>query len=168
MRRSLLPKALLCGAVFSCLGGVPLSSAYAQSFGGPGGFPPEGERGGAPGQQERMTGGGKLFEQLNLTEDQQAEIASIRESYRSLFDEQFQAVKAARDALRQAIEAEQFDETAIRQAAKQKAAAEEELAVLQGSMRSEIRSVLTAEQIEQMEALQSQARTAARATRRFF
>jgi Spy/CpxP family protein refolding chaperone len=95
----------------------------------------------------------RIFERLDLTDDQQEAVHNTmmghREQTRQLHEEKI----AKRRALGQAIHADFFDESAVRQAAADVAAVDADLAVMRAQMFQEINKVLTAEQRERMKEL---------------
>jgi protein CpxP len=117
---------------------------------------PDGAPHGGPGPGPRMRGpggpmGGPLgfgpgFQQLDLTDDQKAQLKSIADSHRDEFREAGQKLGAAREAMRALIEADQIDESAIRAKSAEVAAAEAEVAILNARVRQQSMQVLTSEQ----------------------
>jgi periplasmic protein CpxP/Spy len=112
---------------------------------------------GPSGKGHGRHGGGflKVLEQLNLTESQKQDIAGIlkqnREQARQLRSEMF----AARKLEVEAITGSTFDEGAVRGAAQQAAHAEEQLAVMRAQAFSEIRKLLTQEQLETLQKIKA-------------
>jgi protein CpxP len=109
---------------------------------------------GGPGPRMRGPGGpmggpmgfGPGFQQLDLTDDQKAQLKSIAESHRDEFREAGLKLGTAREAMRTLIEAETIDEGAIRTKAQEAAAAEADLAILNAKVRQQSMQVLTSEQ----------------------
>ena len=104
-----------------------------------GGRPP---RGGFPGGPGPGDGFGFLVRDLNLSDDQKAQIKKITESFQ-------ESTKALREQLRALHESEpdpfgSFDEAAVRTAAEARAKIEIELSVAHAKMMSQIGAVLTA------------------------
>jgi len=97
----------------------------------------------------------KVLDQLNLTESQKHAIANIlkqnREQARELRSEMF----AAKRNLADAITGNSFNEGAVRSAAQQAAATEEQMAVLRAKAFDEIRNQLTPEQIETLQKIRA-------------
>lgn len=106
-----------------------------------------------------------LRDDLNLTEDQEAQLAEIRESSREALEPTMQAVADAKDALVDAVLAEATDEEAIRAAADALGQAIGDAAVGASSAVSEARQVLTPEQIATIQEFRA-ARVETRETRR--
>src|SRR3954469_18473153 len=86
---------------------------------GPGfGGPPPGGRGGpgmrGPGGPMGPMGFGPGFRQLDLTDDQKAQLKTIAESHRDEFRAAGEKARAAHDGMQALVEADAIDETAIR------------------------------------------------------
>lgn len=112
--------------------------------GGGGGFP------GGPGPD----GFGFLARDLNLSEDQKAQIKKIADSFH-------ESTKALREQMRALHESEpdpfsSFDETTVRTTAEARAKIEVELSVAQAKMMSQIGAVLTTDQKAQLAAKRAQ------------
>ena len=136
--------ALLLAAIPASLLAAPRGPGHG--FGG--GFGP-----GADGPCGRGFIAGKIAERLDLSDGQRAEIQAIRESYREEAEGLFETMRVARLVLRGRIQSDLFDETAIREAAEQAAAVEADLAVLRAKIHSDVRQVLTPEQVAEAEAM---------------
>lgn len=95
---------------------------------------------------EPVPGLAGLIEELNVSEAQKTQIAGILKAERTALQANVDAVLKARAELRAAIQADAFDEAAIRRASQAVAAAEEELAVQRGRLSQAVRAELTAEQ----------------------
>lgn len=114
--------------------------------GGPGAPAMDGPRG--------MRGGaGPEFRFLNLTEDQQAQLRKIREARQPEFKAAGEKIRAARDGMRQLIESDTINESAIRSKAAEVAAAEAEVAILNARVRQESLQILTSEQQQKLKEL---------------
>lgn len=100
-------------------------------------------------------GGFRFLRHLDLTETQKTEIRTILDNHRS--DEAVQALREnlqnARQAVRNAVRSETFDESAVRNAHKTAAGYAEEMAVHRAKVFGEINAVLTPEQREQLKSL---------------
>lgn len=125
--------------------------AFSQQGRRPQGPPPEGGFGGGPGHR-RGDGLGPLARDLNLTDEQKAQIKKIQESFET-------STKALHEQLRSLHESEPdpvstgtFDEAAVRAAAQARANVQIELEVSHARMMSQIFSVLTSEQKAQLAA----------------
>lgn len=111
-------------------------------FGGPGPDGPGGPRGGAP-----MLGLPRpLAAQLNLSDAQREQIRGIMQQHHDEAEQLGRRLGATEHALHQAVQAEAYDETAIRAAATEAAAARTDMAVFQGRVHAEVYQVLTPEQ----------------------
>lgn len=118
---------------------------------GPGfGGPPPGGGPGMPGPRRGPMGGimgfGPGFRELNLTDDQQAQLKQIAESHRDELRAAGEKVGAAREAMRALMEADTIDENAIRAKSQEVAAAEAEIMILNAKVRQQSLQVLTPEQ----------------------
>jgi protein CpxP len=118
--------------------------------GGPGGF----GRGGFGGPMA-------MLRQLDLTDDQRAQVRQVMDSHRDELRAIGERVRAAHRAQRDAVTAAQFDEQAVRTRAAELAAAEADAAVLHAKVHSEVFAVLTPEQ--QAKAAELKAQREARA-----
>ena len=137
-------------SVVAVVGTLLLTLAIAVSGQGPqgrGGPPPGGGFPGGPGRD----GLGPIARDLNLSDEQKAQIQKITESFR-------ENTTALQDQLRTLRDTEPdpltsgFDETAVRAAADARAKVEVELSVARAKMLSQIGAVLTSEQKAQIEA----------------
>jgi periplasmic protein CpxP/Spy len=108
---------------------------------------------GGPGHDGPMM---HMLKDLNLTDAQKSQVKQIMDDEHPKMAPLAQNSWKARQALEQAVHAPVFDENAIRAAATQAGVAEAELAVERGRVSSRIRSVLTADQQKQMDALHQQ------------
>lgn len=143
--------------VIAIAGALLLTMAIVGFSQGPGGGRGPRERGfhGGPGGPPR-DGLGPLGRDLNLSDDQKAQIKKIRDSFE-------ESTKALRDQLRTQHESQPdplgggaFDEAAVRTAAQARAAVQIELEVAHARMASQIFSVLTPEQKTQLAAKRQQ------------
>ena len=87
---------------------------------------------------------------LNLTDQQKQEVAAVLKEHRDEIVQSSTAVMEARKDLRAVVMAEDFSETAVREAAGVLAIHHEERAVLSAKIFSELSGVLTSDQKEQM------------------
>ena len=115
--------------------------------GGPGG--PGGQMRGGP------MGLGPAFHELDLTDDQKAQLKTIAESHRDEFRAAGLKVGVAREAMRALIEADQIDEGAIRAKSAEVAAAEADVAILNARVRQQSMQILTSEQQAKLKELQA-------------
>jgi Spy/CpxP family protein refolding chaperone len=123
-------------------------------FGGP---PP----GGGPGMMgpRRGPGGpfgfGPGFGQLDLSDDQKAQLKQIAESHRDEFKAAGEKVRAAREGMEGLMDADQIDENAIRAKSQSIAAAEADVMILNAKVRHESLQVLTSEQQAKLKELRA-------------
>jgi len=143
--------AAVAGALFLAAAAVVFSQGPP---GGPQGPPPGGGFRGGPGPHDGL---GPFGRDLNLTDDQKAQIKKITDSFR-------ENDKALHDQLRTLHQSESdpmsgvFDEAAVRAAAETRAKIQVELEVSHAKMMSQIAGLLTAEQKAQLAAKHEQMR----------
>lgn len=118
-------------------------------FGGP---PPGGPGMRGPGGPMGL---GPGFRELDLTEEQRAQLKSIAESHRDEFKAAGQKARAAHDGMQALLEAETIDEAAIRAKSTEVAAAEADVMILNAKMRHESLQILTADQLTRLKELRS-------------
>lgn len=92
----------------------------------------------------------RVLDKLSLNADQENEIASILGKYRDEIGTAIAGVMEAGQGLRIATAADEYSESAVRQAAQNVSEMEVQAAVLRARIMNEIRSVLTVQQIEQL------------------
>ena len=107
---------------------------------------------GGPGPGEGL---GPFGRDLNLTEEQKAQVKKIQDSFREADKVLFDQMRALRESEPDPI-SNSFDEAAVRAAAEAKAKIQIEREVSRGRMMSQIASVLTAEQKAQLAARRKQ------------
>lgn len=138
---------------FVAIGGALLLAmavaGFSQRGGMPPGPPPEGGFRGGPGPRDGL---GPLGRDLNLTDEQKAQIKKIMDSAE-------ESTKPLREQMRSLHESEPdpakdgtFDEAAVRAAAEARAKVQVELEVIHARTMSQVFSVLTAEQKAQLAA----------------
>ena len=114
-----------------------------RGFGGP---PPVGP--GGPGM--RGPGGpmgfGPGFRELDLTDEQKAQMKSLAESHRDEFRAAGEKSRAAHEGMQALLEAETIDEAAIRAKSVEVAAAEADVMILNAKVRQESMQILTPDQ----------------------
>jgi periplasmic protein CpxP/Spy len=93
----------------------------------------------------------RLTEKLDLSDQQRQDLAGIFASHKEAMRATFAKMKDARDALDQAIHADTFDETAIRDASAAVAAVEANGAVERGKLFQQVKGILTPEQLQKFE-----------------
>jgi Spy/CpxP family protein refolding chaperone len=141
-------------AVLTLAAGAPLLMAQdqPQRRQGPGfGGPPPGGGPGMPGMRRGGPMGGPMgfgpgFRELNLTDDQKAQLKQIAESHRDEFRAAGEKARAAHEGMRALIESDSIDENAIRAKSQEVAAAEAEMMILNAKVRQQSLQVLTSEQ----------------------
>lgn len=104
-------------------------------------------------------GGGAMFRQLNLTEDQKTRMAQIRESFGARTKSLRQQLRAKHQELRQAESSGTFNEALATQKLSEEAVLKAKLMGEQHKLHQEMLTVLTAEQRTQMEQLRAQFKT---------
>jgi Spy/CpxP family protein refolding chaperone len=109
--------------------------------------PPQDEGGGKRGRALRLMFMG-VFKKLDLTQDQREDIRAIVKGAIQTNKDLIKDSMQSRKELAEATFAENFDEAAVRNAFRKSAAKQEELAVLKAKVFSEIRPLLTEEQLE--------------------
>lgn len=121
---------------------------------GRGGPPPGGMRGpGGPGGPMGM-GIGPGFRELDLTDEQKAQVASIVDSHQAEFKAVGEKLHAAREGMQALLEADTLDEAAVRAKSVEVAAAEADAAILGAKVRTQTVQVLTSEQLAKLKELQ--------------
>jgi periplasmic protein CpxP/Spy len=125
--------------------GAPPQRQERRGPGGPGG--PGGFFGGPDGFGRGGFGGPMaLLRQLDLTEDQRAQVRQVMESHHDELRAIGERVMAAHRAQNDAVTAPQFDEQVVRTRAAELAALEADAAVLRAKVHSDVFAVLTPEQ----------------------
>lgn len=102
---------------------------------------------------------GGFFKQLNLTEDQQAKVKQIRQSFAERNKPLREQLRAKRQELRQASEGGTFNEALATQKLTEMASLQAKLMGERAKMHQETLSVLTAEQKAQLEQSKAQFKT---------
>ena len=114
-------------------------------FGGP---PPGGP--GMPGMRRGPMGFGPEFRELDLTDDQKAQLKSIAQSHRDEFRAAGEKARAAHDGMEALVDADSINESAIRAKSAEIAAAEADMLILNAKVRKEAMQILTAEQLAKL------------------
>ena len=109
-----------------------------------------------PGGPMGPMGFGPGFRELDLTDDQKAQLKSIAESHRDEFRAAGEKARAAHDGMQALVDADNLDENAIRVKSAEVAAAEADVMILNAKVRKESMAVLTAEQQAKLKELRSQ------------
>jgi protein CpxP len=115
---------------------------------GPGG--PGGERGPRGGMRGPGGFGGPEFRNLDLSDDQKAQLKKIRDARQAEFKAAFDKLRTSRQGMRAQLEADAINEGAIRAKSQEVAAAEADLAILNAKLRKESMQILTAEQLAKL------------------
>lgn len=100
-------------------------------------------------------GPGPGFRELDLSDDQKAQVKSIMNSHQAEFKAAGEKIGAAREALRQLLEADSIDESAIRAKSVEAANAEADAAILGAKVRAQTLQVLNSEQLAKLKELQA-------------
>lgn len=105
-----------------------------------------------PGNHFRNFGGGlaglKTFIDLDLSETQKTEVLSIIDKYQDKRQSTRENLREARENLRNAMKSDQFNEDGLRTAYRQVSSIQEDMLVLRMQMKSELKALLTPEQLE--------------------
>ena len=118
--------------------------------------PPQERRGpGAPGERGMrvMRGpgfGGPEFRNLDLSDDQRAQLRKIREAREAEFKAAGDKLGTAHQGMRALLEADSINEGAIRAKSQEVAAAEADLMILNAKVRQDSMQVLTSEQLAKL------------------
>jgi Spy/CpxP family protein refolding chaperone len=96
------------------------------------------------------------IDKLDLTKPQMDQVDKILDQHKDEFEALHRKIDESRESLHAAVTADAFDEQKIRAASKTLAADMEEMAVLRGKTASQIRGVLTPEQIEKVNQLRAE------------
>ena len=145
-------------AVVTIATAAPLLTAQdqPQRRQGPGfGGPPPGGPGGPGMRRGGPMGFGPGFRELDLTDDQKAQLKSIAESHRDEFRAAREKARAAHDGMQALVEADSINESAIRAKSAEIAAAEAEVMILNAKVRQESMQVLTSEQQQKLKELRA-------------
>jgi len=116
--------------------------------GGRGGGGPHGDRFNKGGGQDVLREVGRLWSNLNLSDEQVEQAAAIVASYREAQKSARKDRVGPREEIEAIIDADEFDEAALRAIIQQEAAQREEAMVLRVKMLRDLRDVLTDEQRE--------------------
>ena len=100
-------------------------------------------------------GPGPGFRELDLSDDQKAQVKSIMDSHQAEFKAVGEKIAAAREAMRTVLEAETLDESAVRAKSVEVAAAEADAAILGAKVRAQTLQVLTSEQLSKLKERQA-------------
>ncbi len=125
--------------------GIHLREGFGGQVGGPGG------PGGGPGMRRGgPLGFGPGFRELDLSDDQKAQLKAIADSHRAEFEAARQKIGTARESMRALVDGDAINEGAIRAKSAEIAAAEADLMILNAKVRLESMQVLTSEQLAKL------------------
>jgi len=141
----------LAGALFLIMALVGFSQGPP---GRPPGPPPDGFRRG-PGPRDGL---GPLARDLNLTDDQKAQIKKITDSFEAGTKDLHDQLRTLHESEPDPLSSGTFDEAAVRSAAEARSHVEVELSVARAKMMSQIAAVLTTDQKAQLAARRQQFR----------
>ncbi len=154
----LVAVAMAAGSALVMAQDGPMRRGGGPGMGGP---PPDGQMRG-PGGPMRGPGGpggpmgiGPGFRELDLSDDQKAQVKSIHESHQAEFQAAGKKVGAAREGMRKLLEADTLDESAVRAKSVEVAAAEADAAILGAKVRAQTLQVLTSEQLAKLKELRA-------------
>ncbi|MDO9263546.1 MAG: Spy/CpxP family protein refolding chaperone [Desulfosalsimonadaceae bacterium] len=102
-----------------------------------------------------MGGGMMMFKELNLSDRQQEQVKAVMDRHQNEMQGLDAKIDAARKSVHEAVHADVFNEQRIRDAHKTLAAEKENMAVLRGKIFSEIRPILTPEQVTQLKEMRN-------------
>ena len=105
------------------------------------------DRGERPDQEEMIN---RMISHLDLTDDQQEQMKQIHLQQREEIENLREQMKTAKERVDGLVDAEQFDEAAIREAAEEYSEFQTEFFVSRAEMQQEIRQILSPEQYEQL------------------
>ena len=151
----LVAVALAAGSALVMAQDGPMRRGGGPGMGGP---PPGGPMGGqmrGPGGPGGPMGIGPGFRELDLSDDQKAQVKSIHESHQAEFQAAGEKVGTAREGMRKLLEADTLDEAAVRAKSVEVAAAEADAAILGAKVRAQTLQVLTSEQLAKLKEFQA-------------
>jgi Spy/CpxP family protein refolding chaperone len=138
------------GFLLATLAVAALVLAPAMAQGRPGGHGPN------HGMADHGRMMARIFDQLDLSDEQRDQIHQIMEQSRDETRPTRDAMRAGRESMADLMHAETIDEAAIRDVAEEIAAGQVELMVAHARAMSEMREVLTPEQLEQFRQMRQQ------------
>lgn len=148
----LVAAALAAGSALVMAQDGPMRRGGGPGMGGP---PPGGQMGGPMRGPGGPMGIGLPLRELDLTDDQKAQIKSIHQSHQAEFQAAGEKVGAAREGMRKLLEADTLDESAVRAKSVEVAAAEADAAILGAKVRAQTLQVLTSEQLAKLKELRA-------------
>ncbi len=108
----------------------------------------------------------QIMREIGITQDQQMRIREVLRSHEASRIESNRRLREARRALDQAVMSSQFDEALIQHRAEDLAAAQVNQTKIQSKIRTEVRKVLTADQVNRFNQLEEEMRTRIRDQKR--
>jgi len=100
-------------------------------------------------------GFGPGFRELDLTDDQKAQLKQINDSHAADFKAVRDKSRAAHDGMQELLFADTINESAIRAKSAEIASAEADMLILNAKIRKESMQILTAEQLAKLKELQT-------------
>jgi Spy/CpxP family protein refolding chaperone len=134
----------LIALIVALIAGGALVHAQGPQDGGP--------RGRGPGFGP---GAGLALRSLDLTEAQQEQVRQLTQQNRDQMRALMDRMRAAQDARRQAVEATPFNESQVREAMKDVAEVEADLAVAEARLQADVYALLTADQQQRLQKLRA-------------
>jgi Spy/CpxP family protein refolding chaperone len=110
----------------------------------------------------------RAAERLELTDEQRQRIRALYADHRAAVRSQFEALGDRREAQRDAMRAQPFDEARLRAAAEALGAARADLVVTRARIAHDVRAVLTPEQVKELDEMLDDYRALRGATRERF
>lgn len=93
----------------------------------------------------------RMLERLDLSDDQERQIASLLKSHRDEIAREMADAAEARSALKSAMHASEFSEENVKEAARKMAAQHERMILLRARIMNDVRSILTPDQNERIQ-----------------
>jgi Spy/CpxP family protein refolding chaperone len=155
-------RALLAGVVLTGVVVGTSALALGAGHGGGGGCSGRGGKhqmmGPMMGSEERLM---KMADRLDLNEEQRASVKQIFAANKSTFEGYGAQLKLGREAMRNAIDSDTYDQAVVRDLAKSQGAVLGDMMALRADVMHQVRQVLTAEQVKQMEDMRGRHRRGA-------
>jgi len=107
------------------------------------------------GSEERLM---KMADRLELNDEQRATVKRILAANKTTFEDYEAQLNRGREAMRGELRSDSYDQVAVREMAQAQGAMLGEMMVLRADLMHQVRQVLTAEQIERMDALRGRHR----------
>jgi len=110
----------------------------------------------------------RILEEIDLSDDQRTKVFNIIKKYRENNKEAMNKMHESRERLADTMQADEYNESSIRDAYKQVASNMEELTVSRAQMFSEIKPVLTHDQIETIKKMKAKMKKRRECRKSFF